>query len=337
MATTQYIGARYVPIIGRRGESSAVWDNSAPYEPLTVVTYQGNSYVSRQAVPAGIAITNTDYWIAIANYNAQLEQYRQETAQVANSLGALASALPDTDFNASNTVSDVINSVEAELDSRIDTLEAVLPASDFDSVNTVKAAIDAVSGGSVADIEAALPIAQFDSTNTVKAAIDAVDAIADANADDIAAIKAVLPFASYSSASTIADAIARVADSLPISQFNSGNTVKDAIDALSANNTGWITSSYAKGWYMRRNGIVYVNVESYGDIEAPNGTFRTLFTLPVGFRPLLPENVDEISYQISPAGADKTVVLHVLPDGKVEVSCFGSTSAYYDGLISFPV
>lgn len=68
----QYIGARYVPLF------DGAWDNTKPYEPLTVVQYQGNSFVSRQAVPTGIAITNTDFWIETGNYNAQIEAYRQE-------------------------------------------------------------------------------------------------------------------------------------------------------------------------------------------------------------------------------------------------------------------
>ena len=72
MATTQYIGARYVPIIV--GE----WDKTRTYEPLMVVTYQGASYTSRQYVPAGIEITNESYWVLSANYNAQVEAYRKE-------------------------------------------------------------------------------------------------------------------------------------------------------------------------------------------------------------------------------------------------------------------
>lgn len=75
---TQYIGARYVPIFGRVNEDSITWDNNAPYEPLTIVLYQGNSYTSRQYVPAGIEITNEQYWANTGNYNAQVEQYRQE-------------------------------------------------------------------------------------------------------------------------------------------------------------------------------------------------------------------------------------------------------------------
>ena len=75
---TQYVGARYVPIFGRKGETSIEWDGTAPYEPLTIVLYQGNSYTSRRHVPAGVEITNGQYWAETGNYNAQVEQYRQE-------------------------------------------------------------------------------------------------------------------------------------------------------------------------------------------------------------------------------------------------------------------
>lgn len=78
VGTRQYIGARYVPIFGRKGEEAIEWDNSAPYEPLTIVLYQGNSYTSRQYVPVGVEITNQEFWAITGNYNAQVELYRQE-------------------------------------------------------------------------------------------------------------------------------------------------------------------------------------------------------------------------------------------------------------------
>lgn len=56
------------------------WDKMKTYEPLTIVYYQGNSYTSRQSVPAGVNITDTTYWALTGNYNAQIEQYRKETA-----------------------------------------------------------------------------------------------------------------------------------------------------------------------------------------------------------------------------------------------------------------
>lgn len=85
---TQYIGARYVPIFGRKGEPTVEWDNESPYEPLTIVCHAGNSYTSRQYVPTGIEITDESYWALTGNYNAQVEQYRKETALVKTGLEA---------------------------------------------------------------------------------------------------------------------------------------------------------------------------------------------------------------------------------------------------------
>jgi lysophospholipase L1-like esterase len=74
MAVTQYIGARYVPLFA----DPIDWDINSEYEPLTIVYHQGNSYTSRQSVPKGIDIANDSYWVITGNYNAQVEQYRQE-------------------------------------------------------------------------------------------------------------------------------------------------------------------------------------------------------------------------------------------------------------------
>nr|DAL01274.1 MAG TPA: tailspike protein [Caudoviricetes sp.] len=71
---TQYIGARYVPLFADPIE----WDNTRAYEPFTIVLYHGNSYTTRQYTPMGIDINNDAFWALTGNYNAQVEQYRQE-------------------------------------------------------------------------------------------------------------------------------------------------------------------------------------------------------------------------------------------------------------------
>lgn len=76
----QYVGARYVPKI--MGE----WNKALQYEALSVVTYLGNSFTSKVPVPANIDISNQSYWVNTGNYNAQVENYRKETAQLTNSL-----------------------------------------------------------------------------------------------------------------------------------------------------------------------------------------------------------------------------------------------------------
>ena len=62
-----YRGARYVPKM--EGE----WKNNVNYEPLSIVTYQGNIYTSRGAVPAGTLPTNETYWAITGEFNAQVE------------------------------------------------------------------------------------------------------------------------------------------------------------------------------------------------------------------------------------------------------------------------
>lgn len=95
MAVTQYVGARYVPLFA----DPIDWDSTKEYEPLTIVTYQGASYTSRQSVPAGVSITDQNYWVLTGNYNAQVEQYRQEVRQFDGRIAANASAIATLDEN----------------------------------------------------------------------------------------------------------------------------------------------------------------------------------------------------------------------------------------------
>ena len=98
MATTQYIGARYVPLFAEPLD----WNSDTVYEALTIVYYAGNSYTSRQAVPKGIDITNENFWALTGNYNAQVEQYRQETK---NAVAQVDSRLSENEKNVATQLS----------------------------------------------------------------------------------------------------------------------------------------------------------------------------------------------------------------------------------------
>ena len=86
---TQYIGARYVPIFADPAE----WNDTRTYEPLTVVLHGGNSYTSKQYVPVGIAIDDSKFWAETGNYNAQIEQYRQDVVRYATEVNNVSAAL----------------------------------------------------------------------------------------------------------------------------------------------------------------------------------------------------------------------------------------------------
>lgn len=87
-----YIGARYVPIFA--GE----WENTKTYEPLMIVSNQGNSYTSRTYVPVGVAITNETYWALTGNYNAQIEAYREEVRNYAEAVDSLTTKFNHAHF-----------------------------------------------------------------------------------------------------------------------------------------------------------------------------------------------------------------------------------------------
>lgn len=90
-AYNTYVGARYVPIFC--GE----WDVNNTYEPLSIVTNEGNSYTSRGYVPKGIPITNGTYWALTGNFNGQLaaidEKVNNNTSQI-NNINSNISTLP---------------------------------------------------------------------------------------------------------------------------------------------------------------------------------------------------------------------------------------------------
>lgn len=71
MAIKKYIGARYAP------KFMGAWDKSSEYAALSVVYANEQSYVSRKTVPANTEITNTEFWIKSADWNAQVTQYNQ--------------------------------------------------------------------------------------------------------------------------------------------------------------------------------------------------------------------------------------------------------------------
>lgn len=116
MANNVYIGNRYVPVFADPVE----WDNLRQYEPLTIVTYQGTAYTSKKTVPVGTALSNTEYWVVTGNYNAQVEQYRQEVVALAGDVDTLETNL-GTVSNKVNGVSDKVarNNMPSNMDNVI--------------------------------------------------------------------------------------------------------------------------------------------------------------------------------------------------------------------------
>lgn len=78
----QYIGARYVTKIYENSldPSSAEWEASTAYEPLTMVTYNNSSYLSKKDVPASVGdpASNPTYWVVTGAYNGQIAHLQDQ-------------------------------------------------------------------------------------------------------------------------------------------------------------------------------------------------------------------------------------------------------------------
>lgn len=98
-----YVGHRYVPKI--YGE----WNKEETYEGLSIVTFQGSSYTSKKRVPVGVDILNTEYWTVTGNYNAQVEQYRQDVrdleSRVNSELGQMNESISEIEEKKLDTIS----------------------------------------------------------------------------------------------------------------------------------------------------------------------------------------------------------------------------------------
>ena len=143
MSVTQYIGARYVPLFA----DPIAWDITQQYEPLTIVYYQGNSYTSKQAVPANIDISNTDYWALTGNYNAQIEQYRAEVQTYDNRITANTTSNTAQDAQLAGTSSSGLKTlIDANTNSNTN--------QDAQLAGTVTSGLKTLIDGNATDIDA---------------------------------------------------------------------------------------------------------------------------------------------------------------------------------------
>ena len=115
----QYVGARYVP----KFASPVEWASNTSYEALTIVTFNNASYTSKVPVPptVGNPANNPQYWALTGNYNAQVEQYRQETETVSNNLTTEITNRENADTTLQGQITTVSNNLTTEITNRENT------------------------------------------------------------------------------------------------------------------------------------------------------------------------------------------------------------------------
>lgn len=148
MAVTQYIGARYVPKFYENSDGTEEWRAGVEYEPLTIVTWNGNSYTSKKPIPStvGAPSENPSYWVATGIFNQQI-------ADLTNRVNALGEEIkkyyvtPEM-FGAAG---DGVTNDTAAMQEAVDTGYIVLLSGEYliDTVNVTKDTVIYGVGGSV--------------------------------------------------------------------------------------------------------------------------------------------------------------------------------------------
>ena len=99
MAQLQYIGARYVPKFYENSldPSSADWEPGIGYEPLTVVTYNDDTYTSKIPVPSTVGAPDSEpiYWAKTGDYNAAITALQNAVSSLQNDVGDIQNDIDD--------------------------------------------------------------------------------------------------------------------------------------------------------------------------------------------------------------------------------------------------
>lgn len=114
MALKKFIGARYAP------EFAGAWSNTKQYAALSVVYADNRSYVSRKTVPAGTAITNTEFWIQSSDWNAQVAEYNLKVEGYNTNVEKYNKNVQDYSAAVSRFYADTLHSFDTKADMQAD-------------------------------------------------------------------------------------------------------------------------------------------------------------------------------------------------------------------------
>lgn len=114
MALKKFIGARYAP------EFAGAWSNTKQYAALSVVYADNRSYVSRKTVPAGTAISNTEFWIQSSDWNAQVAEYNLKVEGYNANVEKYNKNVEDYSAAVSGFYADTLHSFDTKADMQAD-------------------------------------------------------------------------------------------------------------------------------------------------------------------------------------------------------------------------
>ena len=69
------------------------WDISKGYQASTIVVYDDSGYIAIKPVPVGVDITNTDYWVKVANFTQEIAGIGSRVDTLENEVSGLTEAV----------------------------------------------------------------------------------------------------------------------------------------------------------------------------------------------------------------------------------------------------
>ena len=109
-----YIGQRYITAFADPIE----WSADRPYEQNVAVQRNGFTYLSKQPVPVGVDIENTEFWLLWADPNAQMEDLRQTVVKYDGRINDNAAAIENETTAREEADTSLQDSIAAETAAR---------------------------------------------------------------------------------------------------------------------------------------------------------------------------------------------------------------------------
>ena len=72
---------------------AGIWDITEQYPRWAIVTFKDSVYLAKQPVPAGVPLTNKDYWILLADLDPRIAGIIQQLAGITQQLAGITQQL----------------------------------------------------------------------------------------------------------------------------------------------------------------------------------------------------------------------------------------------------
>lgn len=242
------------------------WDEHTSYEYLTLVSTEdfGQGYVSKRDVPSGTPLTNPDYWIPVASFNAQVGQLQTQIGQVVSDLNAEIERAKQAEAAASEDASDAMAEAQKKAPVNHASADATYGAASATLYGHARLSDSASTGAGASMGVAATPKAVMDSLRSTRTPFGA-KAVMFGDSNTLATYTDATPMEKLNDMFGMTGTNYGVS-AATFTELSSYPTIKDQIDARSADATvTWVFFIGGINDYHYNNGGVAAFTTAFAD------------------------------------------------------------------------